>query len=142
VLLVVLALGAVLIYTTHGGHPMSLSDRVGQLFGKQHGPSVKDSLAKIESALKSHHLDQAEDALAALKDAALKDSKVAELEVQLVSAKIGRALSDGHLDKAKELLDKAKKSGAVAAEQLKSWEEQIRSAEKSSSSTSSAAGTP
>jgi hypothetical protein len=96
--------------------------------------SVSSGLSRLESALKSENLDQAEHTLSEIKDAALKETKA--LEVRLLSARINRALAHGHVDQAKTLLQKARASGTVAEEQLKKWEDQISAAEKAASSGS------
>lgn len=89
--------------------------------------------SRFEDFMKSGKLDEAAQALASLKQAIPKDAHLAELQLRMLSAQISKAVSDGKLDHAKELVHQAEQSGAVAAETLKKWEEDIR--EKASAAT-------
>jgi hypothetical protein len=110
---------------------------------------VKEELQKIgselvsrfEEVMKSGQVDEAEKALASLKKTIPEDAHIAAMQLRLLSAQVSKAVSDGKLDRAKDLVQRAEHSGAVAAEQLKKWEEDIRAAAKSSSSKSSSSPT-
>jgi hypothetical protein len=136
-LVIVLAAGGYYYWKSHGA-PKSAAG-VEKILDKDH---LSTGLTQLETALKSENLEDVEKSLDSLKDTAVKDSKIAEHEVGLVSASLSKAVKDGHLDKAKALLEKAKASGAVAVEQLKKWEEQISAAEASSSSSASSSAAP
>jgi hypothetical protein len=136
------------------GHPgfrtgrPTLKERAERLLERGHlgalEGDLKGDLKRFEDALSNAHLDEAEQALSRLKAAAAKDARLAALELRLLSARISKAIADGHLDRANALVHEAEQSGKVAAEQLAKWRAEIAAAMKkgstSSSSSSSASG--
>lgn len=106
---------------------------------------VKDGLGKVtgelstrlDDFLKSGKVDEAEQAIASLKQTIPQDARLAALHLRVLSAQVAKAVSDGKLDQAKDLVEKAKQSGEIAAEQLKKWEADIRAATKTGAAASS-----
>jgi hypothetical protein len=94
---------------------------------------VKD----IQASLTKKNLEEAEQKLAALRKVAAKDGRIAALESQLLEAKLAKAMSDGQLDKAKDLLAKAEKDGNVAIDDIKKWRDKIEAAQKPGSGSAS-----
>jgi hypothetical protein len=119
----------------------AMTSQVGQLLDQKHITSVEDGLNQAKAALNSQRFQDAERTLASLKEKAAKDGQIAALQASLVSAQIGRALSDKQLDRARELLEKAKASTFATADQIRSWEEQIRNAQSGSASASASSAT-
>jgi hypothetical protein len=101
-----------------------------------------DLASRFEEVMKSGQVDDAEKALASLKQTIPEDAHIAAMQLRLLSAKVSKAVADGKLDRAKELVQEAEHSGQAAADQVKKWEEDIRSATaKSASSQSSSSPT-
>lgn len=94
---------------------------------------------RVEGALSKQNLEEAEHKLGELKAVAEKDTRIAALESRLLAAKVAKAVSDGQLDDAKQMLQKAEKDGSATADQIKKWRDQVSAAEaqKSASSASS-----
>lgn len=101
---------------------------------------VDGGVKRVEGALSKQNLEEAEHRLQELKSVAAKDTRVAELEARLLTAKIAKAVSDGQLNDAKKLLAKAETDGNLSSAQLKRWQDQVAAAQKSASASSSASG--
>lgn len=82
-------------------------------------------LSQFEGFMKSGNLDEAEKVFASLKQAIPQDARLAALKLRMVSAEVSKAISDGKLDRAKDLVHQAEQSGKVAAQTLKKWEADI-----------------
>jgi hypothetical protein len=100
--------------------------------------ALDDGVKHVEAALSKQNLEEAEHKLQELKAAAAKDTRIAELQVHLITAKIAKAVSDGQIDHARELLAKAQKDGNVTPEQLQRLQEQVEKAEKAASGSGAA----
>jgi hypothetical protein len=111
--------------------------------------ALDDGVKHVETALSKQNLEEAERKLQELKSIATKDTRFAELQAHLITAKIAKAVSDGQIDHAKELLAKAEKDANASPEQIKRWQQQVEKAEKAAAGTgaatassSSSAGAP
>jgi hypothetical protein len=103
---------------------------------------LDNGVKHVETALSKENLEEAERQLEELKKVAAKDGRIAKLESRVLLAQIAKAVSDGQLDHARELLSKAEKGGNVAIDDIKHWRDQLEAAQKSASaSSSSTAGT-
>jgi len=82
-------------------------------------------ISRFTAAIAGSHDGDAALALATLKLAQPSDSHLAAFQLQLSTAEISKALSDGNVDRATALLRQADASGAVPASQLATWRAQI-----------------
>jgi TonB family protein len=76
---------------------------------------------RFDESMNAGHFDEAGIALANFKAAAPKDSRIAGLEVRLITAQISKALADGNLDRANQLIRQAQTSSAVSPDQVNKW---------------------
>jgi hypothetical protein len=107
-----------------------LEDKVRQLFD--------NGVKRFEGALTKQNLEEAERALGDLKTIAAKDGRIAGMEARLLSAQVAKLLSDGNIDRAKELLDKAEKDGDVALDDIKVLREKLKAAQQNGAASASA----
>jgi TonB family protein len=82
-------------------------------------------VSRFSTAMAGSHYGDAALALATLKLAQPADSHLAAFQLQLSTAEISKALTDGNADRAAALLRQAQQSGAVPASQLATWRAQI-----------------
>jgi len=82
-------------------------------------------ISRFLAALAGSHYSDAALALATLKLAQPANSRLASFQLQLSTAEISKALSDGNLDRGTALLHQAEDSGSVPASQLAAWRAQI-----------------
>ncbi len=80
---------------------------------------------RFGEALNGGRFDEAASNLTNFKAAAPGDARGGALELRLYSAEIGRALTDGNLDRAAALLHQAQQSPAIPAEQIARWRTDI-----------------
>ena len=81
--------------------------------------------ARFDETLAGDHLDDAAAALAALKNAAPGDPRLAHLDGRLLQAQVTRALGEGNLERVNALLRQAQQSAAVPADQLAKWRAEL-----------------
>jgi TonB family protein len=77
--------------------------------------------ARFDESMNAAHFDEAGVTLANFKAAAPKDSRIAGLEVRLMTAQISKALADSNLDRANALIRQAQTSSAISADQVNKW---------------------
>ncbi|MGA7540148.1 MAG: energy transducer TonB [Steroidobacteraceae bacterium] len=82
-------------------------------------------ISRFTTAMAGSHYGDAALALATLKLAQPADSHLAAFQLQLSTAEISKALSDGNGDRATALLRQAEASGAVPASQLATWRAEV-----------------
>lgn len=82
-------------------------------------------VSRFNDAMSGSHYSDAALALATLKLARPADSHLGPFQVQLSTAEMSKALSDGNADRAGALLRQAQQSGAVPAAQLAAWRAQV-----------------
>lgn len=88
-------------------------------------------VSRFNDAMSGAHYSDAALALASLKLADPSDSHVSAFQLQLSTAEISKALSDGNADRAAALLRQAQQSGAVPAAQLAAWRAQLAKLQQS-----------
>jgi TonB family protein len=81
--------------------------------------------ARFDESMAASKLDEASLALANLKAAAPNDSKIPGLEVRLMTAQISKALADGNMDRAQNLIRQASSSPAFSADQINKWKTEV-----------------
>lgn len=77
--------------------------------------------SRFDEAMNGGRFDEASLALANFKAAAPSDSRIAALEVRLITAQISKALADGNLDRVNQLIRQAQSSPAITADQINKW---------------------
>jgi TonB family protein len=77
--------------------------------------------ARFDESMNGGRFDEAGVALANFKAAAPKDSRIAGLEVRLMTAQMSKALADSNLDRANALIRQAQSSSAISADQINKW---------------------
>jgi TonB family protein len=82
-------------------------------------------ISRFTAAMAGSHYGDAALALATLKLAQPADSHLGAFQLQLSSAQISQALTEGNTDRAAALLRQAQQSGVVPAAQLATWRAQI-----------------
>ncbi len=92
------------------------------LDGLQRVASVLAS--RFDEAMGAQHFDEAAVALANLKAASPKDSRIPALELRITTAQVNKALADGNVDRAAALVRQAQQS-SVPADQLNKWRTEI-----------------
>jgi hypothetical protein len=101
--------------------------------------ALDDGVKHVQSALSKKNIEEAERKLAELRAVAAKDERIAELQVDLITAKIAKAVSDGQINDAKALLAKAEKEGNAKPDQIKRWQAQVEKAERATSGSGASA---
>jgi TonB family protein len=91
--------------------------------GLQRVAAVLD--ARFDESMTAGKLDEAGLALANFKAAAPNDNRIAGLEVRLMTAQIAKALADGNMDRAQNLVRQASSSPAFSADQINKWKTEI-----------------
>lgn|GEM_PF-605256 len=81
--------------------------------------------SRFDESLAGGRLDEAAGALANLKIAAPGDARLGGLESRLLEAEIGKAFSDGNIDRATALIRQAQQSSAFPASELAKWRAQL-----------------
>jgi len=81
--------------------------------------------ARFDESMTAGKLDEASLALANFKAAAPNDNRIAGLEVRLMTAQISKALADGNMDRAQNLIRQASSSPAFSADQINKWKTEI-----------------
>jgi TonB family protein len=81
--------------------------------------------ARFDESMTAGKLDEAGLALANLKAAAPNDSKTPGLEVRLMTAQVSKALADGNMDRAQNLIRQASSSPAFSADQINKWKTEV-----------------
>jgi TonB family protein len=76
---------------------------------------------RVDESMNAGHFDEAGMALANFKTASPKDSRIAGLEVRLITAQISKSLADGNLDRANQFIRQAQSSSAVSPDQVNKW---------------------
>jgi TonB family protein len=82
-------------------------------------------ISRFNDAMSGAHYSDAALALATLKVAQPADSHLGPFQLQLATAEISKALTDGNADRAAALVRQAQQSGAVPAAQLAAWRAQL-----------------
>ncbi|HEX8756406.1 MAG TPA: energy transducer TonB [Steroidobacteraceae bacterium] len=82
-------------------------------------------VSRFSDAISGSHYSDAALALATLKLAQPADSHLGPFQLQLSTAEMSKALSDGNADRAGALLRQAQQSGAIPAAQLAAWRAQV-----------------
>jgi TonB family protein len=77
--------------------------------------------SRLDEAMNGGRFDEASLALANFKAASPNDSRIAALEVRLITAQISKALADGNLDRVNQLIRQASSSSAIPADQINKW---------------------
>jgi TonB family protein len=81
--------------------------------------------ARFDESMTAGKLDEAGLALANFKAAAPNDSKIPGLEVRLMTAQMSKALADGNMDRAQNLIRQASSSPAFSADQINKWKTEV-----------------
>jgi len=81
--------------------------------------------ARFDESMTAGKLDEASLALANFKAAAPNDNRIAGLEVRLMTAQVAKALADGNMDRAQNLVRQASSSPAFSADQINKWKTEI-----------------
>jgi TonB family protein len=81
--------------------------------------------ARFDESMNGSRLDEAGLALANFKAAAPNDSRIAGLEVRLMTAQISKAMADGNMDRAANYIRQAQSSPAFSADQINKWKAEI-----------------
>lgn len=81
--------------------------------------------ARFDESMTAGKLDEASLALANLKAAAPNDGKIPGLEGRLMTAQISKALADGNMDRAQNLIRQASSSPAFSADQINKWKTEV-----------------
>jgi TonB family protein len=81
--------------------------------------------ARFDESMTGGKLDEASLALANFKAAAPNDNRIAGLEVRLMTAQISKALADGNMDRAQNLIRQASSSPAFSADQINKWKTEV-----------------
>jgi TonB family protein len=81
--------------------------------------------ARFDESMTAGKLDEASLALANFKAAAPNDSKIPALEVRLMTAQVSKALADGNMDRAQNLIRQASSSPAFSADQINKWKTEV-----------------
>jgi len=81
--------------------------------------------ARFDESMTGAKLDEASLALANLKAAAPNDGRIPALEVRLMTAQVSKALADGNIDRAQNLIRQASSSPAFSADQINKWKTEI-----------------
>ncbi len=81
--------------------------------------------ARCEESMSAGKLEEASLALANLKAAAPNDNKISGLEVRLMTAQISKALADGNMDRAQNLIRQAASLPAFSADQINRWKTEV-----------------
>jgi TonB family protein len=81
--------------------------------------------ARFDESMTGAKLDEASLALANLKAAAPNDSRIAGLEVRLMTAQISKALADGNIDRAQNFIRQASSAPAFSADQINKWKTEV-----------------
>lgn len=82
-------------------------------------------ISRFNDAMSGAHYSDAALAVATLKLVAPSDSHIGPFQLQLSTAEISKAFSDGNADRAASLLRQLQQSGAVPATQLATWRAQL-----------------
>jgi TonB family protein len=81
--------------------------------------------ARFDESMTAGKLDEASLALANFKAAAPSDNRIPGLEVRLMTAQVSKALADGNMDRAQNLIRQASSSPAFSADQINKWKTEV-----------------
>jgi TonB family protein len=81
--------------------------------------------ARFDESMTGSKLDEAGLALANLKAAAPNDSRIPALEVRLMTAQVSKAMADGNIDRAQNLIRQASSSPAFSADLINKWKTEV-----------------
>jgi TonB family protein len=81
--------------------------------------------SRFDEAVAAGRYEEAAQALVNFKSARPRDARIAGMDSKLASAQISKALGEGNVDRAAALVRQAQQSGAVPAEQITKWRNEI-----------------
>ena len=82
-------------------------------------------ITRFEESMTASRFDDASETLAAFKNAAPSDSRVADLEARLVQSQITKALNEGNMERGGLLLRQAQSANVIPAEQINKWRKEF-----------------